>query len=211
MIRLSSGEILGGEQYPINTVEERRRTIVALATRRLVHHRTLTGAISCLQGSLRYLVMQSAFSEVRVADPQWDTLAPEVLSDRMGTGKMPRLQVVALWGQVCDIERTDMAGLHLGADLEALRDESRGGALYAARPIPESPKPLPHMPFPWDGNHVGYDRWMDDMSRNIDESWDCDSSMEDVVLRYVRSLEARCDMAGVSRSYYSDFKPDGTV
>ena len=44
-----------------------------------------------------------------------------------------------------------------------------------------------------------YQEWLNDLGERIPESWDDDAAMEDVLSRYVRTLEDRCDAAGVSR------------
>lgn len=47
--------------------------------------------------------------------------------------------------------------------------------------------------------------WLDEMVAGIPASWlDLDLSIDDLMLRYVRALEERCDAAGVSRELWPE-------
>lgn len=66
---------------------------------------------------------------------------------------------------------------------------------------------MTRMPWQWEdgGVHLDqrrYDDWVNDLLLNVGDSWDDDSSAEDIISRYVHEMERRLDAANISRDQY---------
>lgn len=57
---------------------------------------------------------------------------------------------------------------------------------------------------PWDGDEAGYDDWLDDLMKNIPDSWDGEDGAESIVMAYLHELESRVLALGGSLEKWPD-------
>jgi len=57
---------------------------------------------------------------------------------------------------------------------------------------------------PWDDDEAGYDDWVNDLLKNVPDSWDDDASAEQIVGDYLHELEQRVLSLGGSLEKWTD-------
>lgn len=113
----NTGEI----ELDIGTPSARHNALIFIVADYRTHHDTLAAALECLwtntRGQMASTLVHAAFTLPHVSLTLTPTTMAEVIEDRADIDP----PLVSMWGLIADVTVSSRAGVHLGADLEALR------------------------------------------------------------------------------------------